>query len=73
MAEELITLLSLEDVKKASALKSKLEQEGIECHLDKGWKTSAVKLKKPIEFRIELRNLQKALQIIEDDAESEPK
>ncbi len=69
MEGELITLLSLDDARKASEIKDKLEQKGIACYMGKGWRKNATKLKSPVDLRVNIKDLDEALKLISDDGE----
>jgi hypothetical protein len=69
MEGELITLLSLDDGRKASEIKDKLEQKGIACYMEKGWRKKAARLKSPVDLRVNIKDLDEALKLISDDQE----
>lgn len=69
MEGELITLLSLDDARRASQIKEKLEQKGIACFMGKGWRKNAAKLKSPVDLRVNIKDLDEALKLISDDGE----
>ncbi len=71
MQEELITLLSLDDAQKASAIKKKLEEQGIACYLGKGWRKNATRLKKPVDLRVNIKDLKEALRLIAEESEAD--
>jgi hypothetical protein len=70
MEGELITLLSLDDARKAAEIKSKLEGKGIACFMGKGWRKGSAKLKSPVDLRVKIKDLDEALKLISEDAES---
>ncbi|MBL7929277.1 MAG: hypothetical protein JNL47_07375 [Bacteroidia bacterium] len=69
MEGELITLLSLDDARRASEIKEKLEQKGIACYMGKGWRKNAAKLKSPVDLRVNIKDLDEALKLISDESE----
>jgi hypothetical protein len=68
--EETITLLSLKDASEASVIKLKLETEGIACFMDSS-KSNQVNSKigprRSVDLRVYLKDLDKALKMINDD------
>jgi hypothetical protein len=71
MHVELITLLSLDDAQKASAIKKKLEEQGIACYMGKGWRKNATRLKKPVDLRVNIKDLNEALRLISEESEAD--
>lgn len=75
MTEETITLMSLNDMAQATVIKTKLETEGIACFMnDKKANTSVkVSLRKKIDIKVYMKDLDKALSLIGDDLSEEKK
>ena len=71
MTKEIITLLSLDDLAEANIIKSKLETEGIACFMNNSRKSLNSKSSKPIDIRVYMQDLDKALHLIEEDAKKE--
>ena len=69
MTEELITLMSLDDVAQANVIKTKLETEGIACFMNNCTKSISAKRTRNriIDLRVYMRDLDKALQLISDE------
>ena len=69
MTEETITLMSLDDVSEASIIKTKLETEGIACFMNNIRNPVPEKLakKRNIDLSVYLKDLDKALHLIEKD------
>ena len=67
--KDLITLLSLDDAAKADIIKSRLETEGISCFMKAGRKNSPspVPSTRPIDLRVYMKDLDRALTLISDD------
>jgi hypothetical protein len=67
--DEMITLMSLNDAGKANIIKDKLETEGIICVVNnpKGPVPAKTANKRSIDLRVFLKDLDKALKMIEED------
>jgi putative signal transducing protein len=67
--EEMITLMSLDDVAEATIIKNKLETEGIACFMNnkRGSIPSKTVDRRNIDIRVYLKDLDKALKMIADD------
>lgn len=72
MEKDLITFLSLGDYRKASAIKKKLEQAGIRCYFNKLNPKNTTKIKVPTDLLVSLKDLDKALKVIENHEEENP-
>lgn len=75
MTEETITLMSLNDIAQANVIKTKLETQGIACFMNdkKGNATVKVSLRKKIDIKVYMKDLDKALSLIGDDLSEEKK
>lgn len=67
MPEDLITLLSLDDLTQANIIKNKLETEGIECYMNDKAKGGQVRKQKFVDLRVNMKDLDRALKLIEND------
>ena len=68
--EETITLLSLNDAAEANVIKFKLETEGITCFVGNSQRNqvnSKTSAKRGVDLRVYLKDLDKALKMINDE------
>ncbi|GEM_PF-2951769 len=67
-SDELITLVSLSDLTEAHIVRNKLETQGIPCFINEKGLRKIKSTVQTIDIRVYLKDLDKALKLISDDA-----
>ena len=73
MTEEIITLMSLDNVAEANIIKNKLETKGITCFMNnrKSLQQKSISPLQNIDIRVYHKDLDQALKLISDDLAGE--